>query len=1012
VTVIQFKYAKPTPTGANIATPATIAAVPTAPRTVKGAPDTIIIPAPFTIDTTDGGTASLTLAPTGPGWCWKITTTIAGIYSATHYVLVPDVATVDYADLVHVDPDTLEIDSDPDPAWWAEIKAIKEFGGVKGDPGPAGANGVDGKDGAPGANGAKGNPGEPGPRGYPGDPGPQGDKGDTGASLTVKGSVADPAALPATGNTTGDGWITANNGHMHVWDGAAFQDVGTVQGPQGVKGDTGDTGPTGATGPQGIKGDTGLTGPTGPVGSTGPQGPTGIQGFKGDPGNTGPTGPQGTQGVKGDTGLKGDTGNTGPQGIKGDTGNTGPQGIQGVKGDTGAAGTTGATGPAGPTGPQGIQGIQGETGPQGPASPVASVAGRTGAIVLTKTDVGLNNVDNTADANKPVATTGVNGLMPATDKAKLNAATAASTPDTLPLRDANSQFGVGTPTAGGHVARKDYVDGKTWSASAINSGTLSDARMPTRLNASAENIATALGNDWNNAVTNGWYVGHSTSALNAPPGSVSWQLGYVEAYNSTNVTQTVHSMTDDSSANTKIYRRSLSGTWSAWYRVRISEEEQAALYVSKGELIYDARAWGVKGDNAVDDTTALNTAAAAVYAINPKATLYIPDGFVCKTTGKVKVRCNLRASGATINYTGTGDALVVGEDSSTGQIVFDGVFHLPEIYNKARTGTTWDGTSVGVRLVNLNTCKVYNTHIENFERGIVAYGKGGGCSYNDIFVGRLFDNHANLVCDADSTGWSNENNYYGGRYYHRTTGAVDDVNSVHILIPPLSGSISAGNNNVFYKPSLEGNNTEYYRVAIAGRYNRIANARWESGVGVTPRIYWMTGAQNNIIEYGYDANKIVEVFDTGVTGGIIKDGTGSFSLTSTAAQSIPNKVSNTFTTINTWTVNSASRADTSAAGTTGLIKPRPGKWRIRATVAFSANATGIRTAKIVVNGSTLDIDQTAGGTTVTTLKLDTTYSFDGTKTLQVDVQQDSGAALALFATSPFVSLNAEYLEKF
>lgn len=35
--------------------------------------------------------------------------------------------------------------------------------------------------------------------------------------------------------------------------------------------------------------------------------------------------------------------------------------------------------------------------------PVASVAGRLGDIVLTKADVGLNNVNNTADANKPIS---------------------------------------------------------------------------------------------------------------------------------------------------------------------------------------------------------------------------------------------------------------------------------------------------------------------------------------------------------------------------------------------------------------------------------------------------------------------------------------------------------------------------------------------------------------------------------------------------------------------------------
>jgi hypothetical protein len=35
---------------------------------------------------------------------------------------------------------------------------------------------------------------------------------------------------------------------------------------------------------------------------------------------------------------------------------------------------------------------------------VTSVAGRTGAVALTKTDVGLSNVDNTSDAAKPVST--------------------------------------------------------------------------------------------------------------------------------------------------------------------------------------------------------------------------------------------------------------------------------------------------------------------------------------------------------------------------------------------------------------------------------------------------------------------------------------------------------------------------------------------------------------------------------------------------------------------------------
>jgi hypothetical protein len=39
-----------------------------------------------------------------------------------------------------------------------------------------------------------------------------------------------------------------------------------------------------------------------------------------------------------------------------------------------------------------------------PTAPVSSVAGKTGAVVLAASDVGLGNVDNTSDATKPVST--------------------------------------------------------------------------------------------------------------------------------------------------------------------------------------------------------------------------------------------------------------------------------------------------------------------------------------------------------------------------------------------------------------------------------------------------------------------------------------------------------------------------------------------------------------------------------------------------------------------------------
>lgn len=47
---------------------------------------------------------------------------------------------------------------------------------------------------------------------------------------------------------------------------------------------------------------------------------------------------------------------------------------------------------------------------------VTSVAGRTGAVTLTKSDVGLSNVDNTSDVNKPVSTAQQTALNLKADK--------------------------------------------------------------------------------------------------------------------------------------------------------------------------------------------------------------------------------------------------------------------------------------------------------------------------------------------------------------------------------------------------------------------------------------------------------------------------------------------------------------------------------------------------------------------------------------------------------------------
>lgn len=98
------------------------------------------------------------------------------------------------------------------------------------------------------------------------------------------------------------------------------------------------------------------------------------------------------------------------------------------------------------------------------SSDVQSVNGKTGNVTLTKADVGLSKVNNTADADKPVATTSVNGLMSKTDKSKLDKATSNATASTVVSRDSagKSKFkGVtieSAPSANTDATTKAYVD--------------------------------------------------------------------------------------------------------------------------------------------------------------------------------------------------------------------------------------------------------------------------------------------------------------------------------------------------------------------------------------------------------------------------------------------------------------------------------------------------------------------------------------------------------------------------
>jgi len=298
--------------------------------------------------------------------------------------------------------------------------------GVQGTTGPTGATGVMGATGSTGVAGATGPQGTTGATGADSTvPGATGATGPAGTSVVIIGSVptvgGDPqatlnAAFP--GAVAGDGVLDQTTGHLWVYDGALWNDVGQIQGPTGATGVQGSTGVAGATGPQGTTGATGIQGPTGATGIRGATGATGVRGTTGATGvgTTGATGVQGSTGPQGTTGATGigSTGATGVRGTTGATGVTGSPGATGVRGSTGATGSqgpAGATGVAGTVGATGVRGSTGATGPQGTPG-ATGVQGPTGATGIGAS--GATGVKGTTGATGVAGTTGATGVAGAT----------------------------------------------------------------------------------------------------------------------------------------------------------------------------------------------------------------------------------------------------------------------------------------------------------------------------------------------------------------------------------------------------------------------------------------------------------------------------------------------------------------------------------------------------------------------------------------------------------------------
>ncbi|RWM29400.1 pyocin knob domain-containing protein [Mesorhizobium sp.] len=224
---------------------------------------------------------------------------------------------------------------------------------------------------------------------------------------------------------------------------------------------------------------------------------------------------------------------------------------------------------------------------------MASVAGATNVSGYTDWKVGdwavsdgtkWTKIDNT-DAVASVA-----GLVGTISAASLKTALAIAVAD---ITDASAN-GRSLIAAANYAAMKTLL---AITATDIVSGTLADARLPTRLGLVCQTVA-----DWNAATANGWYM--AAGALNAP--TADWFFGQTITHiESLWLQQDLYGFTTNvENGDSKHYRRyRKSGIWGAWFRVYENGGELDARYALLGSgppnaVLEDQKASGTAGGSA------------------------------------------------------------------------------------------------------------------------------------------------------------------------------------------------------------------------------------------------------------------------------------------------------------------------------------------------------------------------------------------------------------------------------
>ena len=274
--------------------------------------------------------------------------------------------------------------------------------------------------------------------------------------------------------------------------------------------------------------------------------------------------------------------------------------------------------------------------------------------------------------------------------------------------------------------------------------------------------------------------------------------------------------------------------------------------------------FGAVGDGVTDDTAAIQAGIDAALAAGKQI---IAQG-TFRISSKVVIKGDTDFSQATFNVYGTPAIAVeisTGSSADPTTYLLNTVVWLPKrIINMTKPSTGWSGQGVGVRVVNAQSCQIFVGNIVNFATGLLCASFSQGNVYNNYYLGSLENNQINLALTPGNSGaWVNENNFIGGRFSQYSAEGTNVSGVRHILLSKAANSV---NNNLFVKPSVEGDTPEYH-VENGGVFNTFQQARWEAA---SPKVLYTADnanqASSNYIIGGYDVDAIAFTYAGGVGG--------------------------------------------------------------------------------------------------------------------------------------------------